>query len=198
MNIVDLNNTFKYDKIVINLNNENCLAFNTNKTDYYVNLVEPLKNVVYIKMLKASIKSTNAMDNQLSYEKFDPIHISINDYERSVSYIKGNKVSTSNYYLTNDDFANNVISILTTNTTVFDAAKYFDIIPYSGVSFSDVTYSQTSIDWSDPSVYILNPPDPNLRRLKIEFRDRTFKLFDTSVLTHFNLSICVYFIKNRV
>jgi len=198
MNIVDLNNTFKYDKIVINLNNENCLAFNANTTDYYINLVEPLKNIVYIKMLKASVKTTNAMNNQLTYEKFEPIYVSINDYDRSISYLKSNQVSTSNYYLNNQDFLNNVVSVLTTNTTVFDTAKYFDIIPYSALDFSDVSYGQTSFDWTDPSVYVLNPPEQTLRRLTIQFRDKTFKLFNTSVLTHFNLSICVYFIKNRV
>lgn len=199
MNIVDLNNTFKYDKVVINLNNHNCLAFNANTTDYYINLVEPLKNVVYIKMLKASVKTTTAtMDNQLTYEKFEPIYISINDYDRSVSYLKSNQVSTSNYYLNNQDFLNNIVSVLTTNTTVFDTAKYFDIIPYSALDFSDVSYGQTSFDWTDPSVYVLNPPEQTLRRLTIQFRDKTFKLFNTSVLTHFNLSICVYFIKNRV
>jgi hypothetical protein len=47
-------------------------------------------------------------------------------------------------------------------------------------------------------VYILNPPEPNLRRLNIEIRDKSFNLFDTSVLTDFNLSICAYIIKNRV
>ena len=198
MNIVDLNNTFKYDKVVINLNNENCLAFNANTTDYYINLVEPLKNIVYIKMLKASVKTTNAMNNQLTYEKFEPIYISINDYDRSISYLKSNQVSTSNYYLNNQDFLNNVVSVLTTNTTVFDTAKYFDIIPYSALDFSDVSYGQTSFDWTDPSVYVLNPPEQILKRLTIQFRDKTFKLFNTSVLTHFNLSICVYFIKNRV
>ena len=175
MSTIDLNNTFKYDKVVINLNNHNCLTTNSAETSFYVDLVEPIKNVVYIKILKATILSPNNnpfKSSPLLYEKYEPVYVSINDYNRAVSYIKTN--GTFNY------------------------VNYFDIIPYSDTNYSDVSYGQTSFDWTDPSVYVLNPPEQILKRLNIDFRDKTFKLFDTSVLTHFNLSICVYFIKNRV
>jgi hypothetical protein len=170
---IDLNNSFKYDKVIINLNNHNCLTINPNETSFHVNLVEPIKNIVYIKILKASIITTSAMktNNQLLYIKYDPIYISINDYERSQSYLNTNGV--------------------------FDVVKYFDMIPYAADLFSDISNSHVSFDWTDSSVYILNPPEPNLKRLNIVFRDKYFKTFNTSILTHFNLSICLYYIKNR-
>ena len=393
MSSVDLNNTFKYDKIVINLNTQNCLSINPSESTFYVNLVEPIKNIIYVKILRASITSTSAIQTApaLLYKKGDPIYLSINDYDRSLSYLKSAQVSTTTNILkdvsnlfqttgenifkpllnsTNDGSANtetltpnaenitlklydstittsgtvlpanskfmnifsstsspvstrfmafadtdylvyynattptesrfakrievvveNVASPLTPeNNTVnitakvwgssdgvswndlgnttpnvmtyetthwatastrtvtfdvavstsyqyhkvsfvptgfttptemktkikvlkidlttyklltvsndeFDTAKYFDVIPYAKDDFSEITYSQASFDWSDPSVYILNPPEPNLRRLNIELRDKTFKPFDTAILTHFNLSICIYYIKNRV
>jgi hypothetical protein len=192
MSVVDLNNTFKYDKIVINLNSSNCMANNPNMANYYINLVEPLRNVIYVKMLKASVLTTESIVPLLSYNKYDPIYIAVNDFDRSVSYIKSVQVSNSNYTL------NNVPTVLSTSNVVFDTAKYFDIIPYSKDTFSEITYSQASFDWTDPSVYILNPPEPSLRRLNIEIRDKRFNTFDTSVVTDFNLSICAYIIKNRV
>ena len=192
MATVDLNNTFKYDKVVINLNSSNCLVNNPSATNYYVNLVEPLRNVIYVKMLKASVLTNNTIVPLLSYNKYDPIYIAVNDYDRSVSYIKSTQVLNSNYVL------NSVPKVLSTSNVVFDTAKYFDIIPYSKETFSEISYSQASFDWTDPSVYILNPPEPNLRRLNIEIRDKSFNLFDTSILTDFNLSICAYIIKNRV
>jgi hypothetical protein len=389
MSSVDLNNIFKYDKIVINLNNQNCLSINPSETCFYVNLVEPIKNIVFVKILRASITSTAAIiESPLLYKKNDPIHLSINDYDRSLSYLKSVQVSTSTNILksvsnlfqtaganiykpinsVNDGVAhtetltpnaenialklydstittsgtvlpinsrfmnifspttsstrfmtfydtdylvyynaitptesrfvksievvienvaspstpeNNTVtitakvwgsvdgitwndlgntttnimtfatndwttsstrivtfdvavttpyqyhkvsfiptgfatpaemktkirvlkidlitySLLTTSKDVFDTVKYFDIIPYSTNTFSEILYSQASFDWSDPSVYILNPPEPNLRRLNIDLRDKTFKPFDTAILTNFNLSICVYYIKNRV
>jgi hypothetical protein len=192
MATVDLNNSFKYDKVVINLNSSNCLVNNPSATNYYINLVEPLRNVIYVKMLKASVLTNNTIVPLLSYNKYDPIYIAVNDYDRSVSYIKSTQVLNSNYVL------NSVPKVLSTSNVVFDTAKYFDIIPYSKDTFSEISYSQASFDWTDPSVYILNPPEPNLRRLNIEIRDKSFNLFDTSVLTDFNLSICAYIIKNRV
>lgn len=392
MSSVDLNNIFKYDKIVMNLNNQNCLSINPNETCFYVNLVEPIKNIVFVKILRASITSTTAISaSPLLYKKHDPIHLSINDYDRSLSYLKTIQLSTipnilksvSNlfqktgvnidkpilntfndggahtesitqqntdimtlkfydstitmsgevlrenskfmnifspsppsstrfmsfsdtdylvYYnsitptdsrfvksievvienvaspltpenntiniavkvwgsvdgITWNDLGNTTTNVMTfatnnwaTSSTrtvtfdvavitsyqyhkvsfiptgftepaemktkikilkidlitytlltiskdVFDTVKYFDIIPYSTDTFSEISYSQASFDWSDPSVYILNPPEPNLRRLNIELRDKTFKPFDTAILTDFNLSICVYYIKNRV
>jgi hypothetical protein len=171
--LIDLNNSFKYDKVIVNLNNHNCLTINPNETSFHVNLVEPIKNIVYIKLLKASIITTSAIknNNQLLYIKYDPIYISINDYERSQSYLNTNGV--------------------------FDIVKYFDFIPYSTDTFSDISNSHVSFDWTDSSVYILNPPEPNLKRLNIVFRDKYFKTFNTSILTHFNLSICLYYVKNR-
>lgn len=192
MATVDLNNSFKYDKVVINLNSSNCLVNNPSAANYYINLVEPLRNVIYVKMLKASVLTNNTIVPLLSYNKYDPIYIAVNDYDRSVSYIKSTQVLNSNYVL------NSVPKVLSTSNVVFDTAKYFDIIPYSKDTFSEISYSQASFDWTDPSVYILNPPEPNLRRLNIEIRDKSFNLFDTSILTDFNLSICAYIIKNRV
>lgn len=194
MNPVDLNNTFKYDKTVINLNNHNCLQINTAESCFYVNLVEPIKNIIYIKILKASIISTNAIknNNALLYKRNDPIHVSINDYDRSVSYLKSVQVSTSNYLL------NGTPTVLTTSNEVFDTVKYFDIIPYADTTFSEISNGQVSFDWTDSSVYILNPPEPNLRRLNIDIRDKAFKPFDTAILTDFNISLCIYYIKNRV
>ena len=192
MSVVDLNNTFKYDKVVLNLNSSNCLLADPNKTNYYINLVEPIRNVIYVKMLKASVLTNNTIVNTLSYNRYDPIYIAVNDYDRSLSYIKSTQVLTSNYTV------NNIANVLITSNIVFDTAKYFDIIPYSKETFSEISYSQASFDWTDPSVYILNPPEPNLRRLNIEIKDKDFKPFNTSILTDFNLSICAYIIKNRV
>lgn len=175
----DLNNTFKYDKVVINLNNHNCKTFDINETNFYVDLVEPIKNIIYVKIIRATLTTNDNLmkSTPLLYSKFEPIYISINDYNRSVSYIL--------------------------NNNQFNQVNYFDIVQYSDVAansmnYSDVSYGQTSFDWTDSSVYILNPPEQSLKRLNIQFRNKKFELFKPTELIHFNISICVYFIKNRV
>jgi hypothetical protein len=190
----DLNNTFKYDKIVINLNSSNCLQNASDSSSYYINLSESLKNVVYIKMLKASVK-TGALNTNLLYNKFDPIYIAINDYDRSVSY----KIFTEITPNTSTDKSTGVVTNNgNSSNIVFNPFNYFDLIPYSTDLYSDISYNQSSFDWSDPSVYILNPPEQNLRRFNIQIKDKYFNFFNNINLVNFNLSICVYVIKNRV
>jgi hypothetical protein len=196
----DLNNTFKYDKIVINLNSSNCLQNSpqTTESSYYINLAEPLKNVVYIKMLKASVK-TGALMTTLSYNKFDPIYIAINDYDRSVSY----KIFTEITPNTTKNILTGEVTLTGTNSSniVFNPLNYFDLIPYSNdsiVPYSEISYNQNSFDWTDPTIYILNPPEQNLKRFNIQIKDKNFNFFTSANLVNFNLSICVYVIKNRV
>lgn len=199
---VDLNNTFKYDKIVINLNSTNCLEFTKDKSDYYINLAEPLKNVIYIKMIRASVKTNNSAITiyPLNYKKNDPIYISINNYDRSVSY----KIFTEITPNTTKDIITGTVSNTGTNSSniVFHPFNYFDLIPYSNDSsseqYSEISYTQASFDWSDPSVYIFNPPEQNLKRFSIQIKNKAFELFSTTDLINFNLSFCVYVIKNRV
>ena len=194
---VDLNNTFKYDKIVINLNSSNCLEFTTNKTNYYINLVEPLKNVIYIKMIRASVKTNSSTITipPLNYKKNDPIYIAINDYDRSLSYIKSTqRYITSNYYV------NSVFTNTYKDDIVFNSVNYFDLIQFNDDTnnHSEISYTQASFDWSDPSVYIFNPPEQNLKRFNIQIKNKEFELFNTTDLINFNLSFCIYVIKNRV
>ena len=200
---VDLNNTFKYDKIVINLNSTNCLEFTKDKSDYYINFAEPLKNVIYIKMIRASVKTNNSTItiSPLNYKKNEPIYISINNYDRSVSY----KIFTEITPNTTKDIITGTVSYTGTNSSniVFHPFNYFDLIPYSNdvsltEQYSEISYTQASFDWSDPSVYILNPPEQNLKRLNIQFKNKAFELFNTTDLINFNLSFCIYVIKNRV
>jgi hypothetical protein len=184
MNEADLNNAFKYDKIILSIDGKSCLSTNSAKSSYYLDLLEPLRNVVYIKILNAKIMHNSSITSLYNYVIYDPIYISINDYNRSKAYLK--KI--------------NIISANTSNI-LLNSVEYFDSLYYGSDGSGDVSlisYTQSSFDWTDPTVYILNPPEPNLRRLNIEIKDKTFNLFNTTTVTNFNLTICIYFMKNRV
>jgi hypothetical protein len=193
MNEADLNNAFKYDKIILSIDGKSCSSTNPTKSSYYLDLLEPLRNVVYIKILSITIPNSGSFDTQYNMKQYDPIYICLNDYNRSKTYINSVNISTSNYLN-----SSGVTIYKNTSNLLFNTGEYFDYVPYSKSDFSTISYTQSSFDWTDPSVYILNPPEPNLRRLNIEIKDKEFKLFNTITLTGFNLTICVYFIKNRV
>jgi hypothetical protein len=193
MNEADLNNAFKYDKIILSIDGKSCLSTNPDKSSYYLDLLEPLRNVVYIKILSITIPNSGSFDTLYNMKKYDPIYICLNDYNRSKTYINSVNISTSNYLN-----SSGVTIYKDTSNLLFNTGKYFDYVPYSASDFSTISYTQSSFDWTDPTVYILNPPEPNLRRLNIEIKDKLFNLFNTTTLTGFNLTICVYFMKNRV
>ena len=174
MNEADLNNAFKYDKIILSIDGSSCSTLNSSKASYYIDLLEPLRNVVYIKILSAVIEHSSSIGSQYNYKNLDNIYICLNDYNKSKAYFKKSDLSTT-------------------------VLQYFDSVSYNaGSDFSTKSYTQSSFDWTDPTVYILNPPEPNLRRLDIEIKDKTFNIFNTSTLNNFNLTICIYFMKNRV
>jgi adenine C2-methylase RlmN of 23S rRNA A2503 and tRNA A37 len=50
MKEADLNNAFKYDKIILNIDAKSCLTTNPSNASYYIDLLEPLRNVVYMGM----------------------------------------------------------------------------------------------------------------------------------------------------
>jgi hypothetical protein len=152
-----------------------------------------LRNVVYIKILSITIPNSGSFETEYNMKQYDPIYICLNDYNRSKTYINSVNISTSNYLN-----SSGVTIYKNTSNLLFNTGKYFDYVPYSASDFSTISYTQSSFDWTDPTVYILNPPEPNLRRLNIEIKDKLFNLFNTTTLTGFNLTICVYFMKNRV
>jgi hypothetical protein len=180
MKEADLNNEFKYDKIILSIDGKSCSTNNPGKASYYIDLLEPLRNVVYIKILNARVQNSSAITSSpYDYIRNDPIYICLNDFNRSNTYIKNVDITTGKTYL--------------------NKALYFDLIPYLPNSeFSTISYLQSSFDWTDPTVYILNPPEPSLRRFDISIKDKNYNLLNTEIITDFNITICIYFIKNRV
>jgi hypothetical protein len=63
---------------------------------------------------------------------------------------------------------------------------------------SGVSHMTSATNFSDPTTYLLNPPEPNLNRFQISIRDKNFKKISKSDINYINLTICVYNIKKNV
>lgn len=63
---------------------------------------------------------------------------------------------------------------------------------------SKVSHILGSTNFSDPTVHVLNPPEPNLTRFQISLRDKNFKKILKDDINYINLSICIYSIKKNV
>jgi hypothetical protein len=63
---------------------------------------------------------------------------------------------------------------------------------------SSTSHLLSATNFSDPTLYVLNPPEPNLTRFQISVRDKNFKKIGKDDINYINLSICVYSIKKNV
>jgi hypothetical protein len=74
----------------------------------------------------------------------------------------------------------------------------FDGIPVINNYTSKMSHLSSATNFSDPTIYVLNPPEPNLTRFQISVRDKNFKKMKKIDINYINLSICVYSIKKNV
>jgi hypothetical protein len=113
-------------------------------------------------------------------------YIELNNFYRIFSYINKKNKCDNTY----------------TNNTI----KYFDSLNYNGSIDSNLElykfrnyYSLISADWTDPALYILNPPETSCNRFTITIRDKDFNIikYDPNGES-FNMTICVYTIKKNI
>jgi len=170
---VNLDNSKEYDKVIVYINSVNGI-FQNNDFKFYININEPIKNIACIKLMNIQVISNSA------YTDNDIFYIELNNYDRVVSYIKNQL---------NDEF--NVI-------------KYFENVQYTGEVLpnskksSSVSYNSSSTDWSDPSVYLLNPPEPTLHRFDITLRDKDYLIINKNSIDMLKMSICLYYINKNI
>ena len=176
--IVDLNNTSEYEKQIIHLDSANGIYNSANAFDFYIKFENPIKNISSVKILEASI----VLNTKNSYRtlNFDDIfYIELNNYDR-IFYYKN-------------------------TPTTFNTHKYFEAISYNHADYHINAlsrfrnfYSLASSNWTDPTIYTLNPIEQNCTRFTIRIRDKNFNILNKLVEESFKLTICVYTIKKNI
>ena len=181
--IVDLNNTSEYDKQIIHLDSANGIYNSTDAFDFYIKFENPIKNISSVKIIEASIVlNTIETTDVTSYRtlNFDDIfYIELNNYDR-IFYYKN-------------------------TATTFNTHKYFEAISYNHADYHTNAlsrfrnfYSLASSNWTDPTIYTLNPIEQNCTRFTIRIRDKNFNILNKLVEESFKLTICVYTIKKNI
>jgi len=170
--IVDLNNTAEYDKQIIYLDSNNA-TFNTSDFDFYIDFDNPIKNISSVKIIDASI-----ILNRSGLNFDDIFYIELNDYHRISTYVKNQGASF----------------------------KYFDAITYDKIDNTNTYgacklknfYTLTSSNWTDPTIYTLNPVEHNTKRFNIKIKDKNFALLNKNTGESFKMTICLYTIKKNI
>jgi len=181
-----------YNKDIIFIDTDNASYNDQTYLNFYVDILQPIKNAMYIKIIKSSISlnPTTTLSNSTVNDN-DPVYIVLNDYKRVVSFIRDTPSSEGNlfHYFDKIDIDRTSTYHLTNN---FNSKDLPDLLLYSN------EYSQTNFDVNDTSVYVLNPIEPNLKRFNIEIRNKNNKLIAKNEIGSFKMTICVYSSKKQM
>jgi len=174
----NLNNDFKYDKIIINLDSlQGIQSSNTNNFGCYFKFNDTIKNAVAIQVIDTIVISTS----EVSYNSYeDCFFVILNNIERATTYNKYNNIYG------NPDF---------------NIHKYFEKVEYTDNSIPNgrnisVSHIGTSTgSFSDSGTYMFNPVIPTLDRFELTLKDKDFKDIPDINIFSVKLSICIYTLK---
>lgn len=185
------------DKTLVHIDSSFVDFQGQDKWIFNINLLEPLRDVVYIMILKTEItliKNKKAQEPNEVFRINDvefgtnthgieiyPIHVHINDFKRHSCVVSKNENEKH-------------------------IAKYFEHIPVNINSalastqniatFGNQTFA--TFHRNNQNVHVLNPIEPNLQRLNFELRDKYDDPIDKSNISHFNMTLCIYQNSRRI
>jgi len=173
----NLNNDFKYDKIIINLDSREGISSNTSNFGCYFKFNDTIKNAVAIQVIDTIVIS----DQSASYNSYaDCFFVILNNIERATTYIQ-----YTNIYGNPD----------------FNIHKYFEKVEYTdnsttGSKNKSVSHIGTSTgSFSDSGTYMFNPVIPTLDRFELTLKDTNFEDIPDTNIFSVKLSICIYTLK---
>lgn len=169
------------DKTVIYIDSTNSSFIGGTGFEFNFDLVDPIKNALFIMVIKSEIilNPTNTINgNQI--EDGDPIFIQFRDYYRLVSNINGKNVKCFDYINLNltDKFGSGTI-------------------PNKDVIFKSDNTS-TSFCQDNMNTYIINPIEPNMKRIDIHLFDKNYNIIPRQNIKKFTMVICVYYNRKKI
>ena len=154
------------DKTVLYINSRNSHS-NSNSCSYIYDLIEPLKDIVYIKTIRTEVFAKHSQ-----FSDGEPLFLKLNDYKRLSTVIDGNATKF---------FESISINI---------SDKSTDTLSNEIVSFQK--NSMSSFHKCDPNVYEFKPIESNIKSFNIEIYDQNNTLLDKTAINGFNMTICIY------
>lgn len=167
------------NKTILYINNNNATMSNDKSFSY--NLLESIKDVACIKIIKSEIiliPSNGLGTNNNLPQSGDPIFVKMNDFKRISSVINGNNVK--------------FFDVITLNVS----DKNANVLQHSFANNSSSTFNI-----NDPSVHIFNPVESNITTLKFELYDKhnnILEVGDDKQIKSFSIILCIYDYKRKL
>lgn len=170
----------EYKIILVDTNNVNFNKANPNKYDFFVDILEPIRDVYKIKILydAVSIPTTNLTTNVKNIKNLDTIYIDLNGYSR----IKTTLI--------------NKTTNISTDLSFFDSIT-IDLNKIKGTA--GVTETTMFNDFNtNEADYILNPIASQFNKINIQLKDKNNDLLDTDYATRFFMKLCIYYKTKKI
>lgn len=150
-------------------------SFNSSDFKFSYNLIEPIKDAMYLLNVKVEILLNTSIPLNGEYiEDGDPIFFRLNDYHKLVANVNGDNVRCFDYISMN-------------LTDKFGA----DDPPNKNVLFiNEITSAEYCAN--DINTYVINPVEPNFKRVDISLHDKNFKPVPKDFIKKFTILLCVY------
>jgi len=172
------------DKKLVYINSINVPADNfiggTN-FDFFYNLEDAVRGAVYIKLLKAEVSLNPGVNiNGVAVADGDPIYVSLKKYNRMSVSILGKLLKC--------------FEVITLN--IYE--KYgTGSLPGKEVPFK-TEYTGIGCNPLDTNTFILDPIEPNLKRIDVQLYDKNYNLIPKSLIKYFTLTLCIYSTRKKI
>ena len=169
----------EYKIIIIDSENAHYVKNNANVYDFYIDILEPLRDVYKIKVLYdgLSIVNSNLFDNNnLSIKNLDTVYITLNDYSRIKTTIINND---NNIDLSYFDSITIDLNKIKNNLNVGETTMFNDF----------------NVNEAD---YILNPLVSQFNKIHIQLKDKNNNLLTKSYAKRFLMKLCIYYKTKKI
>ena len=187
------------EKRIIYINSSNCKYIDNTKNSFFYDLLEPIRNVMYVKLMKAEIiVNPSSSINSVAIQDGDPVFVSVNNYNRVFTTIQEsvNLYDTKTKKSYDEIQSKNVKCFECISINISD--KYGSVnVPNKLVSFKS-EYNSTGCSINDTNTHVLDPIEPNLKRLNIDLYDKKFNILGKNDINCLNMILCIYSNRKKV
>ena len=175
--------SIEYKIVLIDSENVHYNNNNPNIYDFYVDILEPLRDVYKIKVLYdgLSIPTTNLLNNNtLSIKNLDTVYITLNGYSR---------IKTTLIDIVNDNKNNIDLSFFDSITIDLNKIKL-----NAGINETTM-FNDFNVNEAD---FILNPVASQFNKIFIQLKDKNNNLLTKSFANRFFMKLCIYYKTKKI
>jgi hypothetical protein len=181
------------DKTIVYLNSDT-VTFNTNNFDISFDLAEPIKNVVYIKIMKVDILIDVAPMSS-TIKDGDPIFLNLRNYNnRILSKTKVSKevIDGELVHIGGGD------TIKCFEMIVLNFIEKIGYIPLSNTYYFKTEYTATGCNTTDTNVIVLNPIEAIIKRFDLQIYDKFNNIILKNCILKCSITLCIYHSKKNL